>query len=63
MEEKSLSILFCGWINIPHSYAIVNCFQLVHLYKNYGPNGKIKKNKILIISIHISSVRIVRLAT
>ena len=24
-----------GWINIPHSYAIVNCMQLVHLYKNY----------------------------
>lgn len=39
-------ILFSGWINIPHSYAIVNCFQLIHLYKNYGPNGKIQKNAI-----------------
>ena len=29
------SVLVNGWINIPHSYAIVNCMQLVHLYKNY----------------------------
>lgn len=30
-----MKLLIQGWINIPHSYAIVNCFQLVHLYKNY----------------------------
>lgn len=31
-----MKILVKGWINVPHSYACVNCFQLVHLYKNYG---------------------------
>ncbi|MFY7728193.1 MAG: glycosyltransferase [Flavobacterium sp.] len=30
-----ISVLVNGWINIPHSYAIVNCMQLVHLYKNH----------------------------
>lgn len=35
MENKKIKILFRGWINIAHSYAIVNCFQLIHLYKNY----------------------------
>lgn len=28
-----INVLFEGWINIPHSYAIVLCFQLVALYK------------------------------
>jgi glycosyltransferase involved in cell wall biosynthesis len=46
INDKPLKILFCGWINIPHSYAVVFCFQLIHLYKNYGPNGLISKNKI-----------------
>lgn len=31
-----LRILFRGWFEIPHSYSMVNCFQIVHLYKNYG---------------------------
>jgi glycosyltransferase involved in cell wall biosynthesis len=31
-----MNILFDGWIHIPHSYAIVNCFQLVHLKQKYG---------------------------
>jgi glycosyltransferase involved in cell wall biosynthesis len=31
-----MNILFTGWVNIPHSYAIVNCFQLIHLVKNYS---------------------------
>ncbi len=29
------SLLVNGWINIPHSYAIVNCMQLIHLHKNF----------------------------
>jgi glycosyltransferase involved in cell wall biosynthesis len=33
--NRKLNILFEGWIHIGHSYAIVNCFQLIHLYKNY----------------------------
>lgn len=33
---KKLNLLVEGWIEIGHSYAIVNCFQLIHLYKNYG---------------------------
>ena len=32
---NKLKILFRGWIEIPHSYACVNCFQLVHFYKKY----------------------------
>lgn len=36
-----LRILFEGWWQINHSYATVFCFQLIHLFKNYGPNGKL----------------------
>ena len=32
----TLNILFDGWLNVPHSYAIVNCFQLIHLKLKYG---------------------------
>lgn len=32
----SFNILFDGWLNVPHSYAIVNCFQLIHLKLKYG---------------------------
>jgi glycosyltransferase involved in cell wall biosynthesis len=35
---QKLRILFKGWFEIPHSYSMVNCFQIVHLYKNYGSN-------------------------
>jgi glycosyltransferase involved in cell wall biosynthesis len=45
-KETPLKVLFEGWVEIPHSYAIVFCFQIIHLYKNYGPNGIIKKNAI-----------------
>jgi glycosyltransferase involved in cell wall biosynthesis len=45
-RETPLKVLFEGWVNIPHSYAICFCFQLIHLYKNYGPNGVIKINAI-----------------
>lgn len=31
-----LNILIIGWFNIPHSYAIVNCFQTIHLLKKYN---------------------------
>lgn len=31
-----MRILFDGWLNVPHSYAIVNCFQLIHLKMKYG---------------------------
>jgi glycosyltransferase involved in cell wall biosynthesis len=34
--KRPLNILFEGWINVPHSYAIVLCFQLIALQKNYG---------------------------
>lgn len=34
MGDK-IRILFRGWFEIPHSYAMVNCFQIVNLYKNY----------------------------
>lgn len=39
-NTPKIKILFEGWVNIPHSYAIVFCFQLIHLYKNY--NDKIE---------------------
>ena len=35
MSDK-IRILFKGWFQIPHSYSMVNCFQIVHLYKNYS---------------------------
>jgi glycosyltransferase involved in cell wall biosynthesis len=30
-----MKVLVVGWTRIPHSYAIVNVFQLIHLLKNY----------------------------
>jgi glycosyltransferase involved in cell wall biosynthesis len=30
-----MKVLFIGWSKIPHSYAIVNVFQIIHLVKNY----------------------------
>lgn len=36
MEKKEkIRVLFRAWFNIPHSYSMVNCFQIVHLYKKY----------------------------
>lgn len=35
MGER-LRVLFRGWVGVPHSYAMVNCFQLVNLYKKYN---------------------------
>jgi glycosyltransferase involved in cell wall biosynthesis len=35
-QTKKIRVLFEGWVNIPHSYAIVFCFQLIHLYKNFS---------------------------
>jgi len=32
---NKIKVLFRGWFNIPHSYSMVNCFQIVHLYKRY----------------------------
>jgi glycosyltransferase involved in cell wall biosynthesis len=46
IQEQPLKVLFQTWRLLPHSYAIVSSFQLIHLYKNYGPEGKIQKNKI-----------------
>ncbi len=34
--KKPLRVLVKGWFNVPHSYAVVNCFQIVHLKKVYG---------------------------
>jgi glycosyltransferase involved in cell wall biosynthesis len=33
---NKINVLFECWVNIPHSYSIVNCFQLIHLVKNYS---------------------------
>ena len=35
-RKEKISVLFQGWTQIPHSYASVNCFQLIHLYNNYN---------------------------
>lgn len=35
-KPKKMRVLFESWFNIPHSYAICNCFQLVHLIKNFS---------------------------
>jgi hypothetical protein len=45
-KTKPLKVLFYGWPMIQHSYGIVLAFQLIHLYKNYGPEGIIKRNAI-----------------
>ena len=44
--RQPLKLLVRGWTQIPHSYAIICCFQIIHLYLNYGPDGKIKRNAI-----------------
>lgn len=36
MEHQKLRVLFKGWTQVPHSYAIVNCFQLIHLEKYFS---------------------------
>ena len=46
VPNDSLKILFSGWVQLQHSYGLVLAFQLIHLYKNYGPDGIISKNKI-----------------
>lgn len=35
-SDKKIRILFRGWFNIPHSYSMVNIFQIVNLYKRHG---------------------------
>ncbi|NBP16107.1 glycosyltransferase [bacterium] len=42
IKNKKLRVLFRGWTAIPHSYAMVNCFQLLHLQKHYSTGGKIQ---------------------
>jgi glycosyltransferase involved in cell wall biosynthesis len=32
---SKINILFEGWFDIPHSYAIIMTFKIVHLYKKY----------------------------
>lgn len=44
--EYPLKVLIRSWFSLSHSYAICCCFIVIHLYLNYGPNGKIKKNAI-----------------
>ena len=34
-NKPILRVLFRGWTAIPHSYAMVNCFQLLHLHKHF----------------------------
>lgn len=34
-DTEKIRVLFRGWFNIPHSYSMVNCFQIVNLYKRY----------------------------
>jgi glycosyltransferase involved in cell wall biosynthesis len=36
-----LKLLVCGWTKIPHSYSIVNVYQIVHLIKNFGTDIKV----------------------
>jgi glycosyltransferase involved in cell wall biosynthesis len=36
-----LRILFEGWRMVQHSYGQVLAFTLIHMYKLYGPNGKL----------------------
>ena len=38
-KESKLKVLFEGWRLLQHSYGQVIAFQLIHLWKLYGPNG------------------------
>lgn len=31
-----MRVLFRAWFFIPHSYSLVNCFQIIHLFKNHS---------------------------
>jgi len=35
-KERKIRILFRGWFFLAHSYALCNCFQIIHLFKNYS---------------------------
>jgi len=35
-KEEKIKILFRAWFFIAHSYSLVNCFQIIHLFKNYS---------------------------
>jgi glycosyltransferase involved in cell wall biosynthesis len=35
-SKEKIRVLFRGWFEIPHSYSLCNCFQIVHLYKRYS---------------------------
>jgi glycosyltransferase involved in cell wall biosynthesis len=41
-----IRVLFKGWFQIPHSYSMVNCFQIVHLYKNYSDKVEFYVNEM-----------------
>lgn len=41
MNDKPVRILFEGWRMVQHSYGQVLAFTLIHMYKLYGPNGKL----------------------
>lgn len=34
--REKIRVLFRGWFEIPHSYSLCNCFQIIHLFKNYS---------------------------
>jgi len=36
--ETKIRVLFRGWFFLPHSYSLCNCFQIIHLFKNYKDN-------------------------
>lgn len=36
IKERKIRVLFRGWFFLPHSYALVNCFQIIHLFKNHS---------------------------
>jgi glycosyltransferase involved in cell wall biosynthesis len=46
--QQPIRVLFKSWKNLVHSYGLVAGFQIIHLYLNYGPDGRIKKNAIKI---------------
>jgi glycosyltransferase involved in cell wall biosynthesis len=39
MNDTKIRVLFEGWRMLQHSYGQVLAFQLIHMYKLYGPNG------------------------
>jgi len=45
-SARPLRVLYESWLYIPHSYAIVSAYELLHLQELYGPNGSVAAGRL-----------------